>query len=119
MSWDIFGPAITIQLVGQLGQSVSYIGIKMVHISFLIFNLIFIIYLFFLNLAENDYMAFGLSGSMQKSEMLGADVAIAYLDGALGYATDYNITAKAPVSKSGGIFQFQTNSLYLIAYNLY
>ena len=54
-------------------------------------------------------MAFGLSGSMQKSEMLGADVAIAYLDGALGYATDYNITAKAPVSKSGYIFKSVTN----------
>lgn len=42
-------------------------------------------------------MAFGLSGSEDKSQMEGADVAIAYMDGARGYATDYNITAKAPV----------------------
>jgi hypothetical protein len=43
-------------------------------------------------------MAFGLSAAENKSEMIGADVAIAYIDGYLGYATDYNITAKAPVS---------------------
>jgi hypothetical protein len=43
-------------------------------------------------------MAFGLSAAENKSEMIGSDVAIAYIDGYLGYATDYNITAKAPVS---------------------
>nr|CAD7266950.1 unnamed protein product [Timema shepardi] len=46
--------------------------------------------------AEDNYMAFGLSGSMDKSEMVGSDATIAYLDGYLGYALDYNITAKAP-----------------------
>lgn len=50
-------------------------------------------------LAETEYMAFGLSGSDTKSQMEGADVAIAYMDGTRGFATDYNITAKAPVSK--------------------
>jgi len=43
-------------------------------------------------------MAFGLSAAENKSEMIGSDVAVAYIDGYLGYATDYNITAKAPVS---------------------
>jgi len=43
-------------------------------------------------------MAFGLSAAENKSEMIGSDVAVAYTDGYLGYATDYNITAKAPVS---------------------
>ena len=47
---------------------------------------------------EDEYMAFGLSAAENKSEMIGADAAIAYVDGYLGYATDYNITAKAPVS---------------------
>nr|CAD7202981.1 unnamed protein product [Timema douglasi] len=46
--------------------------------------------------AEDNYMAFGLSGSTDKSEMVGSDATIAYLDGYLGYALDYNITAKAP-----------------------
>lgn len=47
--------------------------------------------------AEDEYMAFGLSGSEDSSRMEGADVAIAYMDETRGYATDYNITAKAPV----------------------
>jgi len=48
---------------------------------------------------KDEYMAFGLSGSETSSRMEGADVAIAYMDDTRGYATDYNITAKAPVSK--------------------
>lgn len=43
-------------------------------------------------------MAFGLSAAENKSEMIGSDVAVAYVDGIFGHATDYNITAKAPVS---------------------
>lgn len=42
-------------------------------------------------------MAFGLSGSNDKSQMEGAEVTIAYMDGARGFAIDYNVTAKAPV----------------------
>jgi hypothetical protein len=49
--------------------------------------------------AEDEYMAFGLSGSENSSQMEGADVTIAYMDDTRGYATDYNITAKAPVRK--------------------
>ncbi|XP_066581893.1 protein Skeletor, isoforms B/C [Prorops nasuta] len=67
VSWEIFGPQITIQLAAQIG--------------------------------ENEYMAFGLSGSETSSQMEGADVAIAYIDDTRGYATDYNITAKAPCRK--------------------
>lgn len=47
-------------------------------------------------------MGFGLSGSDEKTQMEGADVTIAYIDGARGYATDYSISAYAPVS---GIIQ--------------
>lgn len=47
--------------------------------------------------ADYEYMAFGLSGSDSSSQMEGADVTVAYMDGTRGYATDYNITAKAPV----------------------
>ncbi|XP_025837315.1 protein Skeletor, isoforms B/C-like [Agrilus planipennis] len=61
VSWEIFGPAITIQLAGQI--------------------------------KEDEYMAFGLSGSPEKSQMLGADVAVAYIHEYRGLATDYNITA--------------------------
>lgn len=66
VSWEVFGPQITIQLTGQV--------------------------------MEDEYMSFGLSGSESRSQMLGADVVVAYIDGARGYATDYNITSLAPVS---------------------
>lgn len=46
---------------------------------------------------EDEYMSFGISGSDSSSQMLGADVAVAYIDGARGYAIDYNITSLAPV----------------------
>lgn len=49
-------------------------------------------------LADNAYMSFGLSGAADRSQMMGADVAVAYMDGFRGYATDYNITALSPVS---------------------
>lgn len=65
MSWEIFGPAITIQLAGQV--------------------------------EENEYMAFGISGAPDQSQMLGSDVTVAYVDGYRGFATDYNITALTPV----------------------
>lgn len=48
---------------------------------------------------EDEYMSFGLSGSDTASQMLGSDVAVAYIDGGRGYATDYNITSLAPVQK--------------------
>ncbi|XP_015594898.1 protein Skeletor, isoforms B/C [Cephus cinctus] len=73
VSWEIFGPAITIQLAGQVG--------------------------------EDEYMAFGLSGSQERSQMEGADVTIAYLIDTRGYATDYNITAKAPCGKVLGQYR--------------
>lgn len=47
-------------------------------------------------------MSFGISGSDTSSQMMGADVVVAYIDGARGYATDYNITSLAPVS----LYQF-------------
>lgn len=68
VSWEVFGPQITIQLAGQV--------------------------------MEDEYMAFGISGAEDRSSMLGADVAVTYIDGHRGYATDYNITSFAPVSIS-------------------
>lgn len=65
VSWEIFGPQITIRLAGQV--------------------------------AEDEYMSFGISGSEEKSQMVGADVAVAYVNGYQGFATDYNISALAPV----------------------
>lgn len=47
---------------------------------------------------EDEYLSFGISGSDEKSQMIGADVAVAYINGYQGYATDYNITALTPVS---------------------
>ncbi len=49
---------------------------------------------------ENEYMAFGMSGSYDKFQMLGSDITIAYIDGHRGSADDYNITAKSPVTLS-------------------
>lgn len=53
-------------------------------------------------------MAFGISGSTERSQMEGADVTVAYMDDARAYATDYNITALAPV-----IFFHYLNKLIL------
>lgn len=44
-------------------------------------------------------MAFGISGSPTESQMIGSDVSVAYVEGYRGYATDYNITALAPVCR--------------------
>lgn len=65
ISWEVFGPQITIQLAGQV--------------------------------MEDEYMSFGISGSDSSSQMMGSDVAVAYIDGARGYVVDYNITSLAPV----------------------
>lgn len=81
VSWEIFGPQITIQLAGQVD--------------------------------ENDYMAFGLSGSDDSSQMLGSDVAVAFIDGYRGFATDYNITALTPVC-----LKFCVNFLEFFAFSV-
>lgn len=52
---------------------------------------------------EDEYMAFGISGSEQSSQMLGSDVAVAYIDGYRGFTTDYNITALSPVKESSSV----------------
>lgn len=43
-------------------------------------------------------MSFGISGSDTSSQMLGSDVAVAYIDGFRGYSVDYDISSLAPVS---------------------
>ncbi|XP_059469856.1 protein Skeletor, isoforms B/C isoform X2 [Neocloeon triangulifer] len=73
VNWEVFGPQITIELVGQI--------------------------------PEDYYMAFGFSGSTEKSQMIGADLAVAYIDGARGLAIDYNITAKSPCTKVLGRYK--------------
>ncbi|XP_022115402.2 protein Skeletor, isoforms B/C [Pieris rapae] len=49
-------------------------------------------------IGENEYMAFGISGSTTRSQMLGADVIVTSWDSALqrGLARDYNVSAVAP-----------------------
>lgn len=47
-------------------------------------------------------MSFGLSGDPSKSQMLGSDVTIAYIDTYRASAADYNISALAPVSMMRG-----------------
>ncbi|XP_050309804.1 protein Skeletor, isoforms B/C isoform X2 [Anthonomus grandis grandis] len=73
VSWEIFGPAITIQLAGMV--------------------------------SENEYLSFGISGSQERSQMLGADVAVGYINGYQGYAIDYNITALTPCVKVLGQYK--------------
>ncbi|KAH8276860.1 hypothetical protein KR026_001943, partial [Drosophila bipectinata] len=46
--------------------------------------------------AANDYMSFGISGSDTSSQMIGSDVVVAYIDEIRGYTIDYNITSLAP-----------------------
>ena len=53
---------------------------------------------------EDEYVAFGLSGSEVEARMEGADVAMLYRDTHQGYVFDYNITAKSSV-----IFYFYWN----------
>uniref|UniRef100_A0AAR5PRQ2 DOMON domain-containing protein n=1 Tax=Dendroctonus ponderosae TaxID=77166 RepID=A0AAR5PRQ2_DENPD len=73
VSWEIFGPAITIQLAGMVD--------------------------------ENEYLAFGISGSKEQSQMIGADVAVAYINGYQGFVTDYNIIALTPCVKVLGQYK--------------
>ncbi|KAK9501220.1 hypothetical protein O3M35_011975 [Rhynocoris fuscipes] len=54
---------------------------------------------------EDDYIAFGQSGSPDKLQMLGSDVTIAYVDGYRGFAVDYNITANSPCVKVLGQYK--------------
>ena len=44
---------------------------------------------------DDEYVAFGLSGSETSAQMEGADVALVYVDQFQGYAKDYNVTAKS------------------------
>lgn len=90
ISWEIFGPQITVQLAGQVGAYNHRFH------AALLSNGNFENFVFS---DEDEYMAFGLSGSETSSRMEGADVVVTYLDGTRGYAIDYNITAKAPVRK--------------------
>ncbi|XP_030381762.1 protein Skeletor, isoforms B/C [Scaptodrosophila lebanonensis] len=46
--------------------------------------------------SQTEYMSFGLSGSDSSSQMIGADVVVAYIDDIRGYTVDYNITALSP-----------------------
>ncbi|XP_060529802.1 protein Skeletor, isoforms B/C isoform X2 [Cylas formicarius] len=54
---------------------------------------------------EDEYLSFGISGSSEQSQMLGADIAVAYIHGYQGFATDYNITALTPCVKVLGQYK--------------
>ena len=51
---------------------------------------------------DSEYVGFGFSPK-GSSQMVGSDVAIAYIDGLLGFVDDYNITAKSPCSGILGV----------------
>lgn len=53
---------------------------------------------------ENDYMSFGVSPDIDKSIMIGSDVAVAWIDKATGkgFANDYYLEAKAQCSGNRG-----------------
>lgn len=65
---------------------------------------------------EDEYMSFGISGSETSSQMLGSDVVVAYIDGARGYAIDYNITSLAPVSV---FYRFSFTSAYVLIISVF
>jgi len=87
LSWQVFGPQITIRLAGQID--------------------------------EDNYMAFGFSGSEEMPEMLGADIALTYIDGFRGQAIDYNITDKSPVSKNNFFFLIKMREIIFILIKLF
>ncbi|XP_067139649.1 protein Skeletor, isoforms B/C-like [Centruroides vittatus] len=74
---------------------------------------------------DDDYMSVGISGSKNSSQMIDADVVIAYVDGFLPLTIDYNITGKYPCTnvlglnkgvcsdlKLGAVDNFQVHSHY-------
>ena len=61
--------------------------------------------LFLVFFSENDeYMSFGLSGDDRKSQMVGGDVVVAWVDknSLKGYAEDYYLDAKSQCSGGRG-----------------
>lgn len=89
VSWEIFGPAITIEVAARIGKVAFGLQTATAVIVFVIIT--------FSSIADDEYVAFGLSGSTTEAKMEGGDVAILYMDTFQGYATDYNITAKSSV----------------------
>lgn len=76
-------------------------------------------------MGDNEYISFGLSGSDNSSRMIGSDVAISWLDGHLGHTVDYNITDYYPCTnvlgywrgvcpdvKMGGVDNFQIHTFF-------
>jgi len=47
------------------------------------------------HIGDDEYMAFGMSGSPDDAQMPGGDVAVAYMDEYLGHVEDYNLTARS------------------------
>ncbi|KAI8422921.1 LOW QUALITY PROTEIN: hypothetical protein MSG28_014030 [Choristoneura fumiferana] len=93
LAGKVFGNQITIQLAGKVEHySVAPLKVFGNQITIQLAG----------KIDEREYMAFGISGSDNRSLMLGADVAVAHFDARLqrGLATDYNITALAPVTES-------------------
>ncbi|XP_063703594.1 protein Skeletor, isoforms B/C [Culicoides brevitarsis] len=72
-------------------------------------------------LDENDYMSFGVSPDVDKSVMIGSDVAVAWIDKVTGkgFANDYFLEAKSQCSGNRGscpdpVFEKNTNSIRLL-----
>lgn len=54
---------------------------------------------------EDEYIAFGISGAANSSKMVGADVAVCYIDGHYANAVDYNISDRFPCSNVLGRYR--------------
>ncbi|XP_037501293.1 LOW QUALITY PROTEIN: protein Skeletor, isoforms B/C-like [Rhipicephalus sanguineus] len=54
---------------------------------------------------EDEYIAFGISGATNSSKMVGADVAVCYIDGHYANAVDYNISDRFPCSNVLGRYR--------------
>ena len=59
---------------------------------------------FFHRLGEREYMAFGLSGDPARSQMIGGDVTVAWMDEGTGqgFADDYYLDAKSQCAGGRG-----------------
>eukprot|EP00088_Acartia_fossae_P021873 TRINITY_DN23239_c0_g1_i1.p1 TRINITY_DN23239_c0_g1~~TRINITY_DN23239_c0_g1_i1.p1 ORF type:complete len:682 (+),score=132.87 TRINITY_DN23239_c0_g1_i1:69-2114(+) len=54
-------------------------------------------------IGDDEYMAFGLSGTQGENSMQGGDVALVYMDEFLGHVEDYNLTARSVCHKVLGV----------------
>ncbi|KAG1654628.1 Protein Skeletor, isoforms B/C [Nymphon striatum] len=133
LQWDVFSPAVTFTLIANIGNPAQQCDWAMISTQMKMaqslsqydrarflaaaspksgswlealsyHNKIALISI--LNFVDDDdYVAFGVSGSEEKSQMRGSDVSLSYMTGLQGRTDDYNITDRAPCTNSLGKYQ--------------